>query len=145
MVSTQQLHVEQSCHFRAKTMDCVFCLHFSPPPSWHQAELTHPALHCSISVLASREKPNKGELSRQEQGWPRAQSLPAALQDAADPSEQAFSVPHTPALCSHSIPTQSLLPSSNEGLAWLCGWLMMRFAMQAGRLQPEDAATALQL
>lgn len=145
MVSTQQLHVEQSCHFRAKTMDCVFCLHFSPPPSWHQAELTHPALHCSISVLASREKPNKGELSRQEQGWPRAQSLPAALQDAADPSEQAFSVPHTPALCSHSIPTQSLLPSSNEGPG-LALWLADDEICNASRqARPEDAATALQL
>lgn len=83
MASTQQLHVEQSWHFRGKTMGCVFCLHFSRPVGT-EAEVTHPAVHCSISVLASREKPNKGELSGQERAalregwtWLRASLLPS--------------------------------------------------------------------
>jgi len=48
-------------------MDCVFCIHFSHPFGI-EAEVTHPAVHCSISVLASKEKQNKEELSRQESG-----------------------------------------------------------------------------
>ena len=46
-------------------MGCVFCVRFS-----HlfgiETEVTRPAVHCSISVLTSKEKQNKEELSRQE-------------------------------------------------------------------------------
>lgn len=94
---SQQLHVEQSWHFRGKTMDCIFCVHFSHAVGT-EAEVTHPVVHCSISVLASKEQPNKEELSRQErdsnQGWRRALlngsqiTLCSPSQDtAANPSE----------------------------------------------------------
>lgn len=46
-------------------MDCIFCVHFSHPLGI-ETEVTHPIVHCSISVLASKEKQNKEELSRQE-------------------------------------------------------------------------------
>lgn len=87
----QQLHVEQSCHFRAKTMDCVCCLHFSHPLGT-EAEVTHPVVHCSISVLASREKQNKEELSLQDQGSNQGMDTGShccspAQDTAANPSE----------------------------------------------------------
>lgn len=39
-------------------MDCAFCIRFSHPFGI-EAEVTHPAMHCSISVLASKEREAK--------------------------------------------------------------------------------------